>query len=76
MKVKALLIASLCAMSLSLIACGTKTEETPAVDTTATEMAPSTPAVDTAAAAATTPADTTTGAAHDTAAAAGDTTAK
>jgi hypothetical protein len=83
MKAKAFLIASLCAMSLSLTACGGNSEETPAtdMDTTAntTETAPSTQAVDTGAAVVTTPdssasATGTTG--TDTTAAGADTTAK
>ncbi|MBC8145399.1 MAG: hypothetical protein H7X80_07420 [bacterium] len=57
MKVKALLFASLCAISLSLTACGSDAEETPVMDTTAVEAVPSTPAVDTVAPAA--PVDTT-----------------
>lgn len=59
MKATAFLIASLFAMSLSLTACGGNTEETPAsdMDTTTTEMAPTTPTVDTIAPAAT-PIDT------------------
>lgn len=72
MKVKAFLIASVFAMSLSLVACGGNTEETPAVDTTTTTEMPATPAVDTAATVA--PADTMAVPAADTAAA--DTSSK
>jgi hypothetical protein len=65
MKAKAFLFASLCAMSLSLVACGGKTDETPAseVDTTMATPAPSAPTVDTTAGATTpAPTDTTAGA--------------
>lgn len=72
MKAKAFLVAALCAMSFSLVACGGANDEAPAdMDTTNAVTAPSEPAMDTVAPA---PIDTTATSA-DTASAA-DTVAK